>query len=481
MRRAAAFGSRHARNVSLAMLLLAGFTQRGVAADGSYRVDQGDTLHSIAREHDIPLEDLLAANQLRSDAVIKAGQLLTIPTDDPDDDAPSDAAAPAVALTYQVQAGDNLYRIAERLHVTVEALTQTNGLSAKSILQIWQTLKIPGAVAPAVTPSPSPAPVAAQPPEKQTLAPVATPIQPGATATSTATAVKPDAGKAAAQVAKAGAESQPAAVWVSETRAHVRRGPSTLEDSLRLITEGTKLTVTGKSGMWWRVELPGSQQTGWVAGWVVSEQAIESPQTVTSPSGSIIAYALEPQINIRSGPSIDQERVAVAVRGTKMEIVSEDDGWLKVKFENGTVGWVAQHLVRRPTPAAAGGGSGDGRSLVQTALGYLGAPYRRGGTSRGGVDCSGLVYAVCRQHGISLPRTSRDMYGHGDPVGKQDLQPGDLVFFKNTYRSGISHVGIYVGNNQFVHAVQPGRGVQITSLSSSYYVAHWAGAYRVTN
>lgn len=476
MRRAAATGSRHAQIVSLAMLLLAGLAHRGVAADGSYRVEQGDTLYSIAREHDIPLEDLLAANQLKSDSVIKTGQVLAIPTDDLDDDAPSDAVAPAVPLTCQVQAGDNLYRIAERLHVSVDELTRANGLSAKSILQIGQTLKIPGAPQPAAKAAPAPAPVPAAAPvvEKATLAPVAAPVKPSTSA------AKPDAGKAAAAAAKEGADELPEAVWVSETRVHLRRGPSTLEDSLRLVTEGTKLTVTGKSGMWWRVELPGAGQTAWVAGWVVSEQSIAPPPVNTTTSGSTVAYALEPRVNIRSGPSTDDERIAVAVRGTKMEVLSEQDGWLKVKFDNGTEGWVAQHLVRRPAPAWSGG-SADGQSLVQTAMSYLGAPYRRGGTSRGGVDCSGLVYAVCRQHGISLPRSSRDMYGHGDPVSKQDLQPGDLVFFKNTYRSGISHVGIYIGNNQFVHAVQPGRGVQVTSLSSSYYVAHWAGAYRVTN
>lgn len=473
MRRAAELGSRHAQIIFLTLLLSLGYASRVAAADGSYRVEDGDTLFSIAREHDIPLEDLLAANQLKADSVIKPGQSLTIPTDDLDDDAPSDAAAPAGPLTYQVQAGDNLYRIAERLHVTVDELTKANSLSAKSILQIGQTLKIPGAQAPAVAPKPAQA--AGPPPEKHSLAPVAVPVKPSPTAAE----AKPDAGKGAAAAAKAGADEMPAAVWVSETRVHLRRGPSTLEDSLRLVTEGTKLAVTGKSGMWWRVQVPGSEQTAYVAGWVVSEQAIAPPPEASTLSGSAVAYALEPRINIRSGPSTDDERIAVAVRGTKMTVLEEEGGWLKVKFDNGTVGWVAQHLVRRPAPASHG--SADGQSLVQTAMAFLGAPYRRGGTSRGGVDCSGLVYAVCRQHGISLPRSSRDMYGHGDPVSRQDLQPGDLVFFKNTYRSGISHVGIYIGNDQFVHAVRPGSGVQITSLSSSYYVNHWAGAYRVTN
>jgi cell wall-associated NlpC family hydrolase len=73
------------------------------------------------------------------------------------------------------------------------------------------------------------------------------------------------------------------------------------------------------------------------------------------------------------------------------------------------------------------------------------------------------------------------MWGNGQKVDRGNLRPGDLVFFKNTYRSGISHVGVYVGDGRFVHAVRPGKSVQVSDLTECYYSAHWAGAYRIVD
>ena len=118
-----------------------------------------------------------------------------------------------------------------------------------------------------------------------------------------------------------------------------------------------------------------------------------------------------------------------------------------------------------------------GQYLARTALSYRGVPYRWGGrSSRTGFDCSGLVQAVCAKWGIFLPRVARAQYKVGVPVKPQDLQPGDLVFFKNTYRHGLSHVGIYIGQGCFIHAPRPGKSVMVSRLDESYYKHHWAGA-----
>ena len=104
---------------------------------------------------------------------------------------------------------------------------------------------------------------------------------------------------------------------------------------------------------------------------------------------------------------------------------------------------------------------------------YLGVPYRWGGASPSGFDCSGLVMYVFAQVGVSLPHSSYAQYGMGVPVARSQLQPGDLVFF-----DGLGHVGIYVGGGSFIHAPHTGDVVKISSLTG-WYASEYVGARRV--
>ncbi len=120
-------------------------------------------------------------------------------------------------------------------------------------------------------------------------------------------------------------------------------------------------------------------------------------------------------------------------------------------------------------------------SLAIEAMSLIGIHYRYGGTSpEHGLDCSGLVRYVFRQaHGTELPRTSAEMSQVGEQVDKKDLQPGDLVFF-NTLKRAFSHVGIYLGDNKFIHAPSAGGTVRIESMDLSYWKARFNGARRIT-
>ena len=119
-------------------------------------------------------------------------------------------------------------------------------------------------------------------------------------------------------------------------------------------------------------------------------------------------------------------------------------------------------------------------SVVQAACAFRGTRYVMGGTSRSGFDCSGFVrYILGAASGVALPRTATEQYYHGNKISNGQLLPGDLVFFKNTYKRGISHVGIYVGGGEFVHAANSHKGVRMDHLSDSYYQSHYAGARRV--
>ncbi|MGG3448363.1 C40 family peptidase [Domibacillus aminovorans] len=122
-----------------------------------------------------------------------------------------------------------------------------------------------------------------------------------------------------------------------------------------------------------------------------------------------------------------------------------------------------------------------GESIVTYGEKFMGVPYVFGGTTPNGFDCSGFVqYIYKHAAGISLPRTTDEQYNVGTSVAKSDLQPGDLVFYANTYRKGISHVGVYAGGNMVLNATSS-KGIDLVSLNHPYWGPKYAGAKRVSD
>ncbi|WP_064093157.1 C40 family peptidase [Rossellomorea aquimaris] len=115
------------------------------------------------------------------------------------------------------------------------------------------------------------------------------------------------------------------------------------------------------------------------------------------------------------------------------------------------------------------------QNVVDVAKKYIGTPYAWGGTTPKGFDCSGFIYYVFNQAGQSIPRTNTDGY-YSKSVAISNPQPGDLVFFKNTYKAGISHMGIYLGNGEFIHASDS--GVTVSKLNNTYWAPKFAGYKR---
>jgi cell wall-associated NlpC family hydrolase len=122
-------------------------------------------------------------------------------------------------------------------------------------------------------------------------------------------------------------------------------------------------------------------------------------------------------------------------------------------------------------------GSAEGYAVSGTALSLRGAPYRDGGIDPSGFDCSGFVRYVYEQHGVAVPRQVRDQFRVGKSIDRDDLEPGDLVFF-STVAPGASHVGIVIGGDQFVHAPSERGVVRVESLSSQYWASRYVGAKR---
>jgi cell wall-associated NlpC family hydrolase len=128
-----------------------------------------------------------------------------------------------------------------------------------------------------------------------------------------------------------------------------------------------------------------------------------------------------------------------------------------------------------PRPPVA---SGDGYAIAGTALGLRGVPYRNGGSDPSGFDCSGFIWYVFSQHGIRVARTVGDQFREGVGVRSGSLEPGDLLFFA-TQGPDVSHVGMAIGGDEFVHAPSSRGEVRVERLSAPYWSSRYVGARRV--
>lgn len=170
---------------------------------------------------------------------------------------------------------------------------------------------------------------------------------------------------------------------------------------------------------------------------------------------------------------------------------SDASGFYKVRFGNYATrdlavreaesyraqGIITEYYIVRPSPAA--GTRAAREQIVKTALNYIGVSYKWGGESTDeGFDCSGLTMTVYQLNGYDLPRTSRQQWATGAVVDRDELLRGDLVFFATAGGRRVTHVGIYTGDNQFIHAPGRGKRIQVTSLTKRYYRDRFVGARR---
>lgn len=309
--------------------------------------------------------------------------------------------------------------------------------------------------------------------------------------------------------------------WVTVDTANVRERPSSEAPTKFQLKQGNKLQVAAVSGHWCKMRTDDGK-FGWIAGWVI--KFVPPGKHITAKEGNErvevnVGWVARPQVNLRSGPGTDTDAIGEATLGTRLLIIGKQDEWYKVALEDGNVGWMlsrlidtrAQRLARRENSGSSSSGGttlarttgpvdfpsptdiadnaaqnaddtsegGLGAALVNTARKYLRCSYVSGGSGPGGFDCSGFTSYVHRLHGISVSRSSRAQFYQGSPIARNELQPGDVVFFENTYRAGISHVGLYIGDGKFIHAANHRGGVKISGLDSGYYAQRYVGARRM--
>lgn len=255
----------------------------------------------------------------------------------------------------------------------------------------------------------------------------------------------------------------------------LRNASSTDAAVLSTIPNGTQIEVAGitQSG-WYQVSY--QDTLGYV-----SQDYLVVPEAAALPSVAEPVYGkvTEGPLNVRSSPSTSGEKVGSLSAGTVLQILETTDGWYKIESGYVSADYVKQ--IDAAEAAASAASSGFASEVVSYAKQYLGYPYVYGGSSPRGFDCSGFVRYVYSHFGYNLNRTASSQMDNGAAVSMAELQPGDLVFFKKSGSSAsrASHVGIYIGGGQFIHASTSRTGVIISDMDSAYYTSGFVGGRRL--
>lgn len=287
--------------------------------------------------------------------------------------------------------------------------------------------------------------------------------------------------------------------FVTASALRLREQPNTSSKTLAFAARNEVVVILEASGTWYKVLF--NLQEGYMHSSYLKYATVENVEL----GYGVVNYS---KVNMRKGPSTSYTSIGKSSKGDMAYIIGINNGWYKVIWNDSICYIRSDYLTLTEAPyenqassksplffrggkstgtpvsiaafkaSANYQGASKAEKLIATAKQYIGVPYVWGGTSPSGFDCSGFTYYVFKQHGITLNRNSASQYVHGSYVSKSNLQPGDLVFFANTYREGISHVGIYIGDGKFIHA-SSSQGVTISLLSNSYWASHYYGARRV--
>jgi cell wall-associated NlpC family hydrolase len=281
---------------------------------------------------------------------------------------------------------------------------------------------------------------------------------------------------------------------VNASSLRLRSGPSTSSATIAYAPRGDYAVVIGKTGSWYQVIY--NLKTGYMHESYLITNTIKN---IELGYGKVNAT----RVNLRTGPGTSYSSIGKANTGDKAYIIGLNNQWYKVIFGSSICYIRSDYLDLTeipyenaastkkpvffvdgkstgvaPSASALKGETTKASEIIAEAKRHIGTPYVWGGTTTKGFDCSGYTQYVMKRCGITIPRTTTEQYKIGTFVSKSNLQPGDLVFLQNTYREGISHVGIYIGDGKMIHA-SSSKGVVISDLSSSYYVEHYYGARRI--
>jgi len=251
----------------------------------------------------------------------------------------------------------------------------------------------------------------------------------------------------------------------------LRADANTGSEILKNLTDGVQVEIleTLENG-WYQVAY--EDVKGYVSGEYLR---LEGEAAAQAEEPRTYVQVVDGPLNVRSGPGTDYDKAGSLATGRIVEFQSLEDGWYRID-----AGYISADYVKEVDASQVDASALKGQEIANYALQFVGCRYVHGGTSPKGFDCSGLTTYVYKQFGYTLNRTCSGQLKNGRAVSMSELQPGDLVIFKkgNT-SSAATHVGLYIGNNQFVHASTPKVGVIVSSLSSAYYTTGFVGGRRI--
>ena len=255
----------------------------------------------------------------------------------------------------------------------------------------------------------------------------------------------------------------------------LRNGVGTDTGILATLPDGAQVEVTGVAEEGW-YQVAYQKLNGFVSGEYLTVNA-EEAKSLPAVKDPVYGKVTEGPLNVRSQPSTDGDKVKKLAEGAVVQITETLDGWYQIE-----AGYISADYAVQIDAAEAQAAATKGQEIADYALQFVGYPYVHGGSSPKGFDCSGFTSYVYKQFGYSINRTCSGQLDNGTPVSINDLQPGDIVIFnKGNASTRATHVGLYIGNNQFVHASTPTKGVIINKMSDYYYTTGFVGARRIVD
>ena len=269
---------------------------------------------------------------------------------------------------------------------------------------------------------------------------------------------------------------------VTASSLNFRTGPSTSYSIINVLMNGQKVEYISTSGSWLKVKYNGV--TGYVHGDYVTKGTADN-----STTGTTKYVSASVGLNVRSGAGTSYSKLGKLEYKEKVTVLSTSNGWSKINY-NGKTGYVDSSYLQSTVPGSNGNNANNNNNTVSTkaneviayAKTLLGKPYVWGAQGPNSFDCSGFTYYVFKNKaGIVLPRTSSAQSKYGTYVSKSNLKAGDLVFFDtNGANDGnVSHVGMYIGNGQMIHASYGQKKIVIANFNDSYYQNAYVNARRV--